>query len=555
MPKHLLPSSYRTLLWGALLASALSVSARTMPMANCLRLLESPKTRYQAMESLQEWVYSCEDEKARGRCRSLLLAWLKQERDPRRRAEVGGLLARFLASETTPTADFEKCFEFLTDSDPELAHSMWVEFGQQASLHAMTPGLCSRLLALTEDSRPQVRLQAVSWAHEAARQQGVHGQRLPRSFQEQALKLMQAHLQDSDGQVRNEALYGCLALSELDPKGTQALVQTLLRDASPTNRSLILDFLEQHPIPELAPELEKRLSELTVDSSQHFPSPEDDLHPPGQAPEEPEAYRVVRSLFRVGPLSPAAWNYLETRGLKKLDPNALLAFVAGSGPEAAPLAEQLLARFPAETLPDVLMSWAELGVSASQLELLQSVLEKQSSGELEGQIRKTGLLAVLANSPSHPRSVALATAALADKAPEVKAVAIYALSKLDPKGPGGKAATEALQRFKIGQSLLGVEYLVVACDRLGVIPAELAGNPLLQPQQPAPDPRWLNGFGDHASPNFGIVIDMLRLQLRWLEAHPAQARKALPRLRRLTCSGDSRVVAAVRATLAKLEAP
>ncbi|MBS2039218.1 HEAT repeat domain-containing protein [bacterium] len=365
-------------------------------------------------------------------------------------------------------------------------------------------------------------------------------------------KLMQAHLQDSDPEVRNEALYGCLALHELDPKATQALIASRLRDPNPLNRSLILDFLEQHPVPALAPELETRLSELGSDSSEHFPSPEDELHPPGKAPEEPEPYRVVRALFKMGPLNPAAWNYLETRGLQKLDVNALLPFVALSGPEGGRLADLLLPRFPTSVLAEVLTAWGERGVSLAQLDQLQSLIEKLNTSSSQAEIQKIHLLGVLANSPLHPRSIELATAALKDPHPEVQAAAIFALSKLDPQGPGGKAAIQTLQQFKQAQSISGHDYLVLASDHLGVIPGCLAKEPLLHPQLPAPDPHWMHSLRDGSNQNLGTRLDLVKLQMRWLEAHPAQARKIIQQIQALSHSSDSRVGEVVRATLGRL---
>lgn len=138
---------------------------------------------------MQNFVYSCDKEKQRARCRALLLAWLKQESQSERRQALAGLLSRFLSAETTPTVDFENCFEFLTDPDADIAHSMWLEFGHQASLKAMTPALRQRMLALTEDSRPEVRLQALYWAHSQALLQGVHGERVPIDFQQKALRV------------------------------------------------------------------------------------------------------------------------------------------------------------------------------------------------------------------------------------------------------------------------------------------------------------------------------------------------------------------------------
>lgn len=543
----------RVLLVGALTLAPFWISAKELPMAQCLRLLESPKTRVRALEPLGEIVYSVKNEKQRGRCRALLLAWVNQEKNPERRAEVARLLGNYLANDTTPSADFEKCFALLTDSDRNLAHGMWVDFGQQASLKGMTAGLRDRMLALAEDARPEVRLQAVSWAHQQALQFGVHGEPVPKEFQFKALKLVQGHLQDADGQVRNEALYGCLALSAMDPEGTEALVLSHLRDENPNTRSLMLDYLEQHPIPRLGPELEKRLGELGADSAGHFPGPEDELNPPGQAPEEPEPYRVIRSLFHLGPLSPLAWSYLENRGLKQVNPGALLPFVSETGPEGDALADKLWSKFPAELLPEAVAAWSERGLSGQRLVWLQNLVEKQDTKEIEGQVQKSVYLVVLGNSPVDPRSIALATTALGDKSAEVRIASVFALAKLDPQGPGGKAAAQAMQAFATEKFLLSTELVLVAADRLGV-PGWLSKEPLLHPELPA-DPHWLESFGRTSSMmSRGARVDLLKLQLRWLEAHPAQAARVLTGLRGLTHSPDSRVVALVSATLAKLGA-
>ncbi|MBS2036939.1 hypothetical protein JST97_18255 [bacterium] len=545
----------RCVLVGALLLGSITVQAKTPSMDQCLKLLESPKTRARAIDPLQQFVYSCDNEKQRSRCRALLLAWLKQESQPERRAPLVDLLSRFLSHETTPTADFEKCFEFLTDSDPNVVHSMWLEFGQQASLKAMTPALRERMLALTESPRPEIRLEAVSWAHRQALERGVHGEEVPKEFQQRALKVQQTHLQDADPRIRNEALYGCLALAALDPKGTQALALAHLREQDPNSRSLILDFLERNPYPELAPELEKRLAELSDDSKQHFPSPEDELNPPGRAPAEPEPYRVVRVLSRLGPLSPAAWTYLETRGLQQLVPEALLYFVSSSGPEANALADKLFPKFSGQALGEALIAWSERGLSGPQLESVQELMEKQKTNDIEGRLQQNLYLAILANSPPHPKSIQLAWAALKDKNKDVQLAAIFALSKLDPQGPGGQAALQALRGYKPDGYILGVPFAEIASDRLSYIPEWLSKDPLLHPQQPAPDPTWLERMGEDSPLCAGTRLDLLKLRLRWLEAHPQQAHKAKDKLTALTRHPDSRVVALVQASLARLQPP
>jgi hypothetical protein len=542
----------RVVLVGALALAPIWGSSKELPMAECLKLLESPKTRVRALEPLSEMVHSVQNEQQRGRCRALLLAWLNQEKNPDRRAEVARLLSSYLAYESTPTVDFEKCFAFLTDPDRDISRSMWMEFGQQASMKAMTPALRARLLGLSEDARPLIRLQAISWAHQQALLTGVHGESVPKDFQLQVLKVVQGHLQDANEQVRNEALYGCLALSALDSQGTEGLVLSHLRDENPNTRSLILDYLERHPIPRLGPELEKRLGELGADSKGHFPGPEDELNPPGRAPEEPEPYRVVRSLFRLGPLSPAAWSYLENRALRQIEPTELLAFVSETGPEADSFADQLWARFPAEALPNAVSAWVERGLSGDRLAWLQALAEKQDTNKIEGQVQKAAYLVVLGNSPVHPRSLALATAALSDKSSDVRGAAILALSKLDPQGPGGKAAMQALQELGTERYLLNTEFLLVAADRLG-IPNWLSKEPLLHPDLTA-TPHWLDSFGRSSMMGRGVRLDLLKLQLRWLEAHPAEAAKVMEGLRELTRSPDSRVVSLANATLARLQA-
>ena len=567
----------RKTIGSALLAASLFTStALAQPNPeNSIQALQSPKAevRKKALEGVSSIAFSLEDANLRERFINILLAQLETSQDPDERFNLANALQYFLSHELTPTRSFLKAEPFLTESDDNVRHAIWLAFYQQASQESLSQEIDDRLLAMVDHPQKKVKMEALNWAIEATQNRQRRVGSPQSALGAESLNVFKGLTQTEDPDLRNLAVYGILAQYEHDPVGAKETIVAHLDDSHGDTRSLILDFLTRrvkfdNRLRALKPNLLARFQGEDLGSG--FPLiPDADLGPAAGS-QRPEKYRLAVVLALLGPLHQDVWDYLETDALKQVHPGYIVQLAALQGPQAQPLMSKILASTPIEKWSEWTSQIARVGLPEDQVpkvlaKLSQPVAEDAS---FRSAYMATNLMASLALSPS--RSIEVMTL-LKDKLesphPGLRAAAAYSLSRKDPEGPGGQAAVQTISTSDWNGLSTEDDLLLLAAYRL--LGQGLKATPSLKIDTPDSQMllSWILGTPspEDAKPHFleifknkkaeaqgypGTGDDLLLLQLAWLAENPRPETK--PGLEYLLQHPSDEVRAAAQKALGKL---
>lgn len=410
---------------------------------------------------------------------------------------------------------FERCSGFFTDADPDVRRHFW-------DSHLLTGRLpekhLARLLKLGDHPSLSVRRTVMNWA-----QDGNGSDR-------QYFAMLWPHAQDQDPVCKLAALRGLFKRAQVDPDRVHLLLRRHLEDPVGAYRQLaVQELASEMDAPDLKETVLKRFRACR-DSASVFGIKRDFSN----EGEESERLLLLLALARMGPLPEEVWTYLEGPGLRAWQPAELLTAIAGEGERAQPLAGQVLARASKEDTQQ-LVHYIASGVNESGVPALLALAREDND-------RRTlsAALVSLANSrlgSSAPAVIQLAIASLPNELPPDGAA--YAISRLDPAGPGAKPALAAVD------SLLADSQVASRVRTDALVAAALN---LKSPRASAALQEHLKGYADRL--RRGKVsrrvtcpeADTIVAYLLWLEATQPQKIPALrPGLQVLKGAGCQRL--------------
>lgn len=542
-----------------------------------LRNLGSPdrEVRLNAVEEASSVVYSIEDSGLLAQFRQVLFQMMAQETDPDARASLAAALQSYLSQEGTPTADFLKAEPYLTSEDETVRQYFWMAFRQQASQPSLNDEIDERLLALTAHKDKEVRMQALNWAIEASQtREAVVGSPLS-TLGRKTLALCQEWSDNPDPVLRNMAIYGLLTKFESAPEVGLKVLADHLDDPWGDTRSLVLDFITQKGLSkprlaQLAPVLLKRFRARPA--GKDFPLQADAELGPAANPPQSEVFRLALAMAVLGPLPEDVWSYLLNEAIETESPEMLIQLAQVQGKAGRPLMGKIIEGKKPEEWLQWSNAFVDTGLPAQYLDPVIAELGARPlsfpEDDFEASYSTSSLLLILANSDqARPEAIAAARRHLASDSPRVRVSAIYALSVLDPKGPAGQAAVQALMESDWSRLYTGTEMLTSAAYRLkeaGLEPTpslvidDRTQSPLLAwvLGQPAPggDPppfleMYQQGRQDGRAES-GTGTDQVLIQLGWLADNPQPS--ARPGLERLAKHPDPAIRAAAQKALAAL---
>lgn len=533
------------------------------------------EVRLKAIEEANNFAYLVEDPGLLSQFRGLLFTILAQETDPDARANAASALQSYLSRETTPTADFLKAEPYLTDSDETVRQYTWMAFTQQASQPSLNEEIDDRLLALTTHKDPDVQRHALNWAIEASgNRDAVVGSPMSR-LGRKTLELCQEWSDNPDPVLRNMAIYGLLSKFDRAPEPGLKVLADHIDDPWGDTRSLVLDFITQNGL------AEPRLAELTPallerfrsrPAGKDFPLQADAELGPAANPPQSEVFRLALALAVLGPLPDDVWDYLLNEATKTESPEMLIQLAQVQGKAGRPLTGKIVEGHESKEWLQWSNAFVDTGLPASHLDAVSAELGKRPlsypKDDFEDSYLTSSMLLVLANSDqSRPDAIAAAQRHLTSSSARVRISAVYALSVLDPKGPGGQAAVKTLMESDWSELYTGTEMMTSAVWRLkdaGLKPSstlvvdDRMQSPLLAwvLARPAPydgPPPFLEMYQQgrpDARAEGGTGTDQVLIQLGWLADNPQPS--ARPGLERLANHTDPQIRAAAQKALAAL---
>lgn len=437
--------------------------------------------------------------------------------------------------ESLAPAEVERFLPGLTHPEEDFRGRCWALFSSPGLLGSLNPSLRSRILALAEEPRGQIGL--LFWSLEAlpTRQMGP-------AEEARLLKFLRRSCQQPDPPLRFAALSALVALQSLHPDQNPGLqeLQEHLGDPDPALRLRLLDLLaRQGPsLQALKPALEARLRAVSS-----LPPP------PGQ---EGEAFRLIQVLANVDSVPVEAWSYLQGPGHNQAPPLLMLQLAQLDPVGARPLITQILMQLSPQDLSLAAESLSWMGVDPPGWARWLKQLEP-SQEPLMAIHALLGLTRSQANSPEVLQAI---QSCLASPSDGVAVVAAYALSKLDPAGPGGAAAARMLaERPWKNVEIKPRDWLTTGCYALlayhNLAPYHrFDPHRLERPDQPdlnallgesGQAPPFVESFASSDPVVLGpdpAIQEFLALQVAWLAAHPELARPARPTLLTLARQSD-----------------
>lgn len=382
-------------------------------------------------------------------CIPTLIGWVRTEKNQAARFSMAKVLAETLGVGTL--AQYEQCLPFLSDPDFRVRRALWTAYAFGALHPPLGPKLFDQLLELTHNPNVEIRYEALHWAAEASEEQ----ENPPPGYRDKIVQIMQSRLDDPEPRIRRVAHETVIRFYDSAPEAARQMLVKDVRDSEEAIRLQALRALAgsharcndpEHLAPLMGPLLELRLNELAAET---------DLS---------EASLVIEAQQHLGPLPDATLKYLETHLGQFPDPGNLLMTLGDEGPRVLPVVGLIVDKLSPEEVASSGMWLSFTGVPAASVPKLVSALKAKVQG-----FDTARLLVALAQSPAGLESVPTCLSYLKSEDSELRLAAAYALSKLDPTGPGGKAAAVTLQAcaWDTEERIHSMPYFLLAVKNLG----------------------------------------------------------------------------------------